>query len=65
MSLGLFGKVGRVSVFGAVLLGAVSCIEINEHLGENLIPDDQKWDVFVPDPIEFRTGDIVLKPTDI
>ncbi|MDD5912512.1 MAG: hypothetical protein PUC61_10390 [Bacteroidales bacterium] len=64
MSLGLFGKVGRVSVFGAVLLGAVSCIEINEHLGENLIPDDQKWDVFVPDPIEFRTGDIVLKPTD-
>ena len=34
---------------GAILLGSASCVYINEELGQNLIPTDQKWDVFTPE----------------
>ncbi|MGM9735350.1 MAG: hypothetical protein ACI3ZL_02955 [Candidatus Cryptobacteroides sp.] len=54
----------RLLAAGAILLCSASCIEINEHLGENFIPNDQKWDVFVPDPIELGVGDVVMKMSD-
>ena len=46
MNLNSFGRVGRLAAIGAILLFSASCIKVNEHLGENLIPTDQKWDVY-------------------
>ncbi|MBQ2373360.1 MAG: hypothetical protein II289_09340, partial [Bacteroidales bacterium] len=46
---------------GAILSGLSSCVDINEELGENFIPTDQQWDVFIDsEPLE----DIVLKMAD-
>ncbi len=46
MNFNLFGRAGRLAAIGAILLGSAACVSVNEHLGENLIPTDQKWDVF-------------------
>ena len=46
MNLRSFGRVGRLAAIGAILLFSASCIKVNEQLGQNLIPTDQKWDVF-------------------
>lgn len=54
----------RFMAAAAIMLCSASCIEINEHLGENFIPNDQKWDVYVPAPVEFGVGDIVMKMSD-
>ena len=40
-----------MAAIGAILLGSASCITINEELGENLIPIDQKWDVYPQEPV--------------
>ncbi len=50
MNHSLLSRVCRLAAFGAILLGSASCITINEELGENLIPTDQKWDVFPQEP---------------
>lgn len=57
-----FCRICRMAALGAILLGSASCIEINEELGEDLIPTDQKWDVFNPEPVEFK--DIRLQMSD-
>ena len=46
MNFSSFGRVCRIAAIGAILLFSASCIKVNEHLGENLIPTDQKWDVY-------------------
>lgn len=46
MNLGFIGRVCRLAAIGATLLFSASCIQVNEELGENLIPTDQKWNVF-------------------
>ena len=50
MKFDFIGRVCRVAVIGAILLGSASCIRVNEELGENLIPTDQRWDVFPQEP---------------
>lgn len=51
MNFCLLRRVCRFAVIGAILLGSASCITINEELGENLIPTDQKWDVYPQEPV--------------
>ena len=50
MKFSFFSRVCRLAAIGAILLGSASCITINEELGQNLIPTDQKWDVFPQEP---------------
>ena len=50
MNFEFIGRVCRVAAIGAILLGSASCIRVNEELGENLIPTDQRWDVFPQEP---------------
>ena len=62
MNFNILRRVSRIAAIGAILLGSASCIYINEELGENLIPTDQKWDVFTPeeavlDGIELHISD--------
>lgn len=51
MNLRFICRVGRLAAIGAILFGSASCININEHLGENLIPTEDKWDVFPQEPV--------------
>ena len=46
MNLKSTGRAGLIAAIGVTLLFSASCVKVNEHLGENLIPTDQKWDVF-------------------
>ena len=46
MKFNILGRACRIAAIGAILLGSASCITINEQLGENLIPTDQRWDVY-------------------
>ena len=62
MSFCLFSRVCRIAAVGAILLSSASCIYVDEELGGNLIPTDQKWDVFNPDPVVLN--DIQLKIAD-
>lgn len=62
MNFSIFRRVGRLAAIGAILFGSASCVYINEELGENLIPTDQKWDVFTPAPAVL--SDIRLEATD-
>lgn len=39
-------KLINVAFIGAILLGAASCVKVNEELGGNFIPTDQQWNVF-------------------
>ena len=39
-------RVCRLAAAGAILLFSASCVKVNEELGKNFIPTDQKWDVF-------------------
>ena len=50
MKFNLFGRVSRIAAIGAILLSSASCINVNEKLGESLIPTDQLWDVFPQEP---------------
>ena len=62
MRFDLLGRVSRLAAIGAILLGSASCVDINEELGENLIPTDQKWDVFTPEAVDLK--DIRLQLSD-
>ena len=64
MNFKSFGRVCRLAVISFAAIGAASCVEINEHLGENFIPNDQLWHVYVPDAAEFSEGDIVMRMSD-
>ena len=62
MNISIFRRAGLISLIGATLLGSASCVDINEELGESLIPLNQLWDVYIPeaevlDNIELRTPD--------
>ena len=62
MNFHFISRVCRLAVFGAILFGSASCIDINEELGENFIPTDQKWDVFNPEAVDLK--DIRLQMSD-
>ena len=62
MNFNFFSRVSRLAAIGAILLGSASCVDINEELGENLIPTDQKWDVFTPEAVDLK--DIRLQLSD-
>ena len=54
MNFRFFSRVSRIAAIGAILLGSASCVNVNEHLGENLIPTDQKWDVYTPEAADLK-----------
>ena len=61
MNFNFIGRVCRLAAIGAILFGSASCVDINETLGENFIPTDQQWDVFIEEaPLE----DIILRTAD-
>ena len=62
MNFRFLRRVSRIAATGAILLGSASCVQINEGLGESLIPIDQKWDVFVQEPAVLE--DIQLHMSD-
>ena len=62
MNFNIFRRVGRLAAIGAILFSSASCVYINEELGENLIPTDQKWDVFTPAPAVL--SEIRMEATD-
>ena len=51
MNFNILRRVSRIAAIGAILLGSASCVYVNEELGQNLIPTDQKWDVFNPEAV--------------
>ncbi len=63
MNLNFFAGVCRLAAAGAILFGSASCIDIDESLGKNFIPTDQKWDVFTPAPAPLR--DIRMQMADL
>ena len=62
MNFRIFSRVSRLAAIGAILLGSASCVDINEELGDNLIPTDQKWDVFTPEAIDLK--DVRMQMSD-
>ena len=61
MNFNFIGKVCRWAAIGVILSVSASCIDINEELGENFIPTDQLWDVFIKsEPLE----EIVMRTAD-
>ena len=62
MNFNFISRVCRIAAIGAILLGSASCVYINEELGENFIPTDQKWDVFTPEAVELK--DIRMQMSD-
>lgn len=54
MTLKFINRVSQFLAIGAILLNSVSCIEINEHLGEDFIPTNQKWKVTVCDTVKLK-----------
>ena len=51
---------GIATAIGAILLGAASCINVNEGLGSNFIPTEQIWNVYPcePEVLENITMDL-------
>ena len=62
MKFDFLGRVCRLAAIGAILFGSASCVKINEQLGENLIPTDQKWEVYEIAPMELT--DIRMQLSD-
>ena len=62
MNLSFLRRIWLLSAIGATLISHISCVDINEHLGENLIPSDQLWDVYAPEAVAL--DDIVLRTSD-
>ena len=60
MNLSFICRVGRLVAIGATLLFSASCINIDEKLGENLIPTEQKWDVFPQEPVVLEDIQLAL-----
>lgn len=55
---------GHILAATAISVLGLSCIEIDGSLGENFIPDDQKWRVYSPEAVAFKTGSITLQMSD-
>ena len=51
-----------IAVITVMLLGSVSCVKINEELGDNFIPTNQIWNVFPCDDVTLN--DITMKQSD-
>ena len=62
MNLKFLRRIWILSAIGATLISHVSCVDINEHLGENLIPSNQLWDVYAPEAVAL--DNIVLHTSD-
>lgn len=62
MNFSFIRRAGLLSAIGATLISLGSCVNINEQLGENLIPTHQLWDVFTPEAVAL--DDIMLKTSD-
>ena len=62
MNFNFCSRVSRLAAIGAILFGFASCIDINEGLGENLIPTDQKWHVYTPEAMELK--DVEMRTSD-
>ena len=62
MNFKSLARASRLVAIGAILFGSASCVKINEQLGENLIPTDQKWEVFEIYPMELT--DIRMQMSD-
>ena len=62
MNLSFICRVCRIAAIGAILLGSASCINIDEKLGGNLIPTEQKWDVFPQEPVVLEN--VMLQLSD-
>ena len=54
MNFNFLSRVSRLAAIGAILLGSASCVDINEELGKNLIPTDQKWNVYTPEAADLQ-----------
>ena len=54
MNFDIISRVCRLAAVGAILLGSAACIDINEELGENFIPTDQKWQVYNPEAVNLK-----------
>ena len=50
------------AVFALMTSGFVSCVEINEELGDNFIPTDQIWNVFPCDDVDL--SEITMAKSD-
>ena len=50
------------AAIGVILLGASSCIQVNEELGGNFIPTEQIWNVFPCAPVAL--SDITMERSD-
>ena len=62
MNLNIISRVCRLAVIGAILFCSASCIAIDEKLGENFIPTDQKWNVYNPEAVELK--DVYMHMSD-
>ena len=62
MNLNIFGRVCRIAAIGAILFCSASCIAINEKIGEDFIPTDQKWNVYNPDAVQLK--DVYMHMSD-
>ena len=62
MNFKSLARASRLAAIGAILFGSASCVKINEQLGENLIPTDQKWEVYEIAPMELT--DIRMELSD-
>ena len=62
MNFHFSGRAIRFAAIGAILLGSASCVDINEQLGENLIPTEHQWDVFAPEAVNLK--DIRIEMAD-
>ena len=54
MNFDFIGRVCRLAALGAILLGSASCVKVNEELGGNFIPVDQRWNVVTPDAVALE-----------
>ena len=54
MNFNFSGRVSRLAAIGAILLGSAACVDINEQLGENLIPTEHQWNVFSPEAVNLK-----------
>ena len=64
MNFSILRRAGLLSIIGATLLWAASCVNIDEHLGKNFIPTDRLWDVYTPAAEPLNTGEVMLVTAD-
>ena len=64
MNFSILRRTGLLSIIGATLLWAASCVNIDEHLGKNFIPTDRLWDVYTPAATPLNTGEVMLITAD-